>query len=89
MISRLKVAPNFMAKVGETALIVNLKNISQPRQRHVEDPFNRSRPAGEQHDLIGKRDRFGQIVGDKENRFLVLAPDFQELGGRCLRFLYG
>ena len=51
--------------------------------------LNRSRPAGERHDLIGKRDRFGQIVGDKEDRFLVRAPDFQELGGRCLRFLYG
>jgi hypothetical protein len=53
-----------MVKIGETSLIVNLKNISRPR--HGEDPLNRS--------LRLVNNTTYRIAGDKEDCFLVRVP---------------
>src|SRR6266498_335619 len=58
---------------------MNLKNISRPGHRHLNDVFDFAGAVSHDDYSIGERDRFDEVVGDKDNGLALLLPDLQEL----------
>jgi hypothetical protein len=63
----------------EFRALVNGKDIARARQWEVKDAFDLARSSSHDHDLVGKRDSFGEIMRDEENRFPLACPKIEQL----------
>ena len=60
---------------GRVASQVDTVDVAWPRKRNREFLTNPSRIRGEQDDAVTQADGFTHVVGDKHDRFAMLAPD--------------
>src|SRR5947209_3632767 len=54
--------------------------MTRTRKIDIDDVLNGARPRGHDQDAIGELDRFFNVVGDKQDRFLFALPDPNEVG---------
>jgi hypothetical protein len=71
-----KDVPQAAIGIVEAFLAVNLENVARPGHVDFDDVFDFSGTMGDDDHPIGKRNRFDQIVRDKDNRLALLFPDF-------------
>src|SRR4051794_8210412 len=74
-----EVVPESCVEVVEMWLQEYLEDIARTPQRNAIDGAHAPGPLADDHDLVGQRDRFDEIVRDEDDGILLFAPDLQQL----------
>src|SRR6266545_6156508 len=82
---RTQFLPQPFIRGTELLALMNLEYIPGPRNLDVLDGLDPARPGAHQHDTVGQRDRFDQIMSDEDNCFLGRGPRSEErrVGKEC------
>src|SRR6185437_3848098 len=71
-------APEISIGLFETRLQEDLEYVAWARKGYIVNRFNAAGPASHHDDLIRKRNRFDQIVRDKQHGVFLLTPQLKK-----------